>query len=433
MKKTLLVVSDASVATTGFGRVAEAVLDRLHDTGKWNIKQLGINYFDGDHDKPYRIFSATGGGVSKMDWLGYERIKPLFDEIKPDAVLLFQDFWHISEYIARIPNAPGIVAYFPVDAPNIKPTWAAPLAASTHLCTYTNFGAEEFAKSVSKVYGKITDHLKEIGKDSVTKVNFEIKNGTLDVPAKRIKDLCDPKNIHVIPHGVDQGKFFPVDKREARKRFDFKDDLFIVGNVNRNQYRKRLDLSLVAFSEFAKDKEDVLLVMHDTIKSHEGWDLPQLAEHLGISEKVYISETRLTNEDLNLLYNTFDVSINSGGGEGWGLTAMESASCKVPQILPNWSATKEIWEGYARLIDIQSVHYAIGRLNNEHAVIDTGHLAEILNEFYEDRSLAQEVGELCFEVTQRPEYSWDAIAHTFDKILTEAAEQRHPDFETIQI
>jgi hypothetical protein len=52
------------------------------------------------------------------------------------------------------------------------------------------------------------------------------------------------KPISVIPHGTDFSKFFPMDPLACRKELGVPEDAFIVFNGNRNQPRKRIDLTL---------------------------------------------------------------------------------------------------------------------------------------------------------------------------------------------
>ena len=71
-----------------------------------------------------------------------------------------------------------------------------------------------------------------------------------------------PKKLGIIPHGLDQGKFYVVDRDEARKRLGLPLDKFIVFNGSRNQPRKLIDQTIKAFAEFAKDKDDVILYLN---------------------------------------------------------------------------------------------------------------------------------------------------------------------------
>ena len=68
---------------------------------------------------------------------------------------------------------------------------------------------------------------------------------------------------------------------------------FIVLNANRNQPRKRMDLTMEGFSLFAKDKpENVFLHLHIGLKDI-GWDLKYLAKRYQLADRLIYS-TRST-------------------------------------------------------------------------------------------------------------------------------------------
>src|SRR5205823_13314929 len=98
--------------------------------------------------------------------------------------------------------------------------------------------------------------------------------------------------LEVIPHGVDTHRFFPLSdddvgrRVEARRAMKLNDpehrDAFIVLNANRNMPRKRIDLTMQGFAEFAKDKPtNVKLYLHMALQD-TGWNVIALAKRYGI-------------------------------------------------------------------------------------------------------------------------------------------------------
>jgi hypothetical protein len=62
----------------------------------------------------------------------------------------------------------------------------------------------------------------------------------------------------VVPLGVDTDIYKPGDKSAARKKLGIapvKDTDFIVCNVNRNQNRKRIDLTILYFAEWIRTRK----------------------------------------------------------------------------------------------------------------------------------------------------------------------------------
>jgi glycosyltransferase involved in cell wall biosynthesis len=129
------------------------------------------------------------------------------------------------------------------------------------------------------------------------------------------------------------------------------------------------------------------------------------------------ADRQASYEELNLVYNSLDVNTNTGGGEGWGLTSFESAACKIAQIVPDWSATGEIWEGTGMMIKVVEVRHELSSINTMQAVISTEHFAELLQELYEDSAKKDAIAEACYDVTRRPEYTWEAVGRQFDTLF----------------
>lgn len=421
--------------SSGFAAVAHQIAKYLKTTDVYDINILGINYHGTPHPmaKEFNVWPANLGG----DFLGVGYTRNFILQTKPDVTFLFQDFWNLPLYIGEIPEQlrRGIVAYYPVDSPNVKGEYVVALSAASELACYTQFGVEESVRGAKESYTALKDMAIKQNIDYTDNIRVAVgagvyagkdqpgrKNVELDIPVARLKQLLKPENYNVIPHGFDGSVFTKVPQNQARDAFRFGHDWFIVGNVNRNQSRKRQDLSLRAFAEFAKDKPNARLVMHCVRADIKGWDLVQLALYYEIADKVifthdFFQGKEATLEQLNILYNTFDAQINTGGGEGWGLTAFEGGGIGIPQVVPNWSATKEIWEGAGKLIDVVSVRHEPYMINTMQAVIDTTHCANILTELYEDKVLREEVGQKCKEVTERPEYKWENIGAQFDELL----------------
>jgi len=439
-KIKLSIVADAG-CPTGFATVTHNLVQYLQDTEKYDVNILGIN-FDGkpnEWSKKFNIWPARVGG----DFLGVGAIAEFIETTKPDTVLLFQDFFNIPLYLGELPNdQPGIVVYYPVDAPNVKGTYMLTLGVTTEVACYTRFGVKESVRGFKEGWDRIiVDATKENvnvlnkfslhaigGVDPIT--GKHVGEGEIVVSTKRVKQLMHEENYNIIPHGIDVSSFRPFNKHKCRRKFGLAQDLFIVGNIARNQPRKRLDLTIRAFAKFAKDKKNARLLLHSVRNDAGGWDLGQLSSYYDVADKVivshrFFSQQTATVAELNLLYNTLDVQINTGGGEGWGLPIFEGAASAIPQVVPNWSATKEIWEGSAELIDIAAVDHCTASINLMHCIIDCDHLSEILNKLYEDRNYREKVGEACQKVTTREEYMWENVGKQFDTLF-EGAAGKHP-------
>jgi len=389
-------IGDA-VATTGFSRVNHSIITAL-PKHKYNIHQLGVNYMGDPHEFNYPIYPAVLGG----DVYGLGRLKILLENIKPDIIFILNDPWIVHSYLRKIKELKfddvPVVSYFPIDAEQHDPNWFEHYAEQVYATvTYTKFG----------------------------------KQVIWDTGAFK-----NESDIYVIPHGTDVSKFFPYKGKNeeagwirARKElYPYKENKgflksFIVLNANRNQPRKRIDITMRAFAEFAEGKEDVKLYCHMGT-TDMGVSILTLAKRYNIDIKFIISSTTETipsvpDERLNLIYNGCDVGINTSMGEGWGLTTWEHASTRKAQILPRNSVHNEIWGDDAIYIESSGERYMYDRINTLADIPSHSSTVEALETAYKywQEGTLESYALAAYNLTQRPEYSWKNIALKFHKIF----------------
>jgi len=383
-------VGDA-VAATGFARVNHSILDNL-PTEDYDIHFLGINYFGDPHEYPYKIYPAK---QNQGDLYGFERFPMLVQALKPDFIFMLNDPWIISQYLASIESMdkrPPIIVYFPVDAKEHSKSFYDKFWMVNNVCVYTNFAKDVIKQTGAKF------------------INID--------------------KVNVIPHGIDKNKFFPIDKESARKQLypnDRADEFmnsFIVLNGNRNQPRKRMDITMWAFREFQKNKPDVKLYLHMGV-TDMGFNIAELAERYGFADKTIL--TSATNRVpsvpvtyLNLIYNATDIGLNTAVGEGWGLVNWEHAATGKPQLLPNNSVLPEIWGDGALFYDAKTPHM-IERINTLGYAGDYRDIAAKLEWAYDDwkhggEQLAK-IAQIGFDKTQEEKYDWSEIGKQFDKVI----------------
>lgn len=280
----VLFVSDL-VAPTGFARVSHSIIENL-PKDKYDIHGLGVNYRGDPHNYGFPIYPA---GLTGRVY-GEDRLVALLQSMKFDLVYILNDAWIVNTYLTAIKEAnlqtlPKIVVYFPVDSEYHDPTW------------YKNFDIVSVAVTYTE-FGKIV-------------VN---------------DDSCAPNlKVRILPHGVTTGTFYKkfVNRKDAKKLLfgdSTNSDRFIFLNANRNQPRKRLEISMEAFKLFSSDKDDVALYMHCGVRDAH-LDIARLSIRLGIDSKLILTSMRpgiqtVPEEVLNNIYNACDVGLNTGLGEG---------------------------------------------------------------------------------------------------------------------
>jgi D-inositol-3-phosphate glycosyltransferase len=377
------------LSNTGFARVTHSILEHLANTHE--IVAFGINYNGDPHNLPFKVYPA--GAVNPADRFGIGRLPQVVEIEKPDFIICLNDIWVVNQVWERIHLLKDsikfkFIAYFPVDS----------------------------AYYVSSMLSYISDW------------DFAI-TFSIEQAHRLIAQGVQPKLLGVVPHGLDQGKFYPIPQNEARKTLGLPEDKFIVLNANRNQPRKQIDLTIKAFAEFAADKPDTLLYLHMSEKDL-GWDIRAIFE-TEMHRKGAPSDNRLimttANIDyinappddlLNKIYNACDVGINTANGEGWGLVSFEHASCRKPLVLPDHTSFSDIWKGSALLANVAAWIYDKD-LSVERGIVDVHDVASKLTKLYEDKPYYNEIAEACYTVTQNPAYRWDRIASAFNKAVEE--------------
>jgi D-inositol-3-phosphate glycosyltransferase len=389
-KTRILWISDA-VTPTGFSRVAHSIIGNL-PKDKYDVAMLGINYWGDPHNFKLRIYPASIGG----DVYGLERMEEVINFENPDIIFILNDIWIIKEYLKRLKtmfkdstNRPKIIVYFPVDGEHHDPDWYSEFDIVDRGVVYSEFGL------------KVA---------SYAKMNYR---------------------FDIIPHGVDSSTFFRLDKdrRLLKEKFfskmDRKElliDSFIILNANRNQPRKRVEITMEGFSLFAKNKpENVQLYLHmGVLDAHI--DIYKFTKWYGIEDRLLITSREygvqhVLDSKLNWIYNICDVGVNTSLGEGWGLVNIEHAVTGAPQVVPNNSVQPELYGDCGLLTP------TVAKLTTEFGTI--GYLvraedvAENLEKLYNDKDLYKSLAEKSVNKFTSPKFTWELISKQWDKLFDE--------------
>jgi D-inositol-3-phosphate glycosyltransferase len=388
--KKILYAGDVGVQT-GFGRVAEQLIPLLAQ--QYEVHAMCTNWF-GDPNPMQQHCQMYPAMVGGTDPFGSHRLPELLARVQPDIVFAVNDIWILKNLWAKAkPYKEQFgfkwYGYFPVDSYGFFPSVFNGCEEWDGMGTYTEFGLEE------------------------------VRRAGCNVP-------CD-----IIPHGIDRSSFFPIDQKEARKELGVADDLFVVFNGNRNQPRKRIDLTIRGFIQFALDKPDARLWLNMGVKD-QGWDIIELFKRIArdygynaegkliLTSKDFDTMRCLPVDKLNLVYNACDVGINTCIGEGWGLVNFEHAATGTAQIVPDHTSLKEIFYGVDRIaIESWEVdrNYGLDR-----GIPSASHLAELLTNYYNDRDKLKADGQWCYDMACMPKYSWENIGKNVAAIINRTLE-----------
>lgn len=368
-KRRLLWIGDA-VASTGFAKGTHNACEALRK--KFDVHVLGINYHGDPHDLPYPVYPAIAGG----DFMGLGRVKALVESLGPSVVVLQNDPWHVQDYLKLVGDVPT-VGYIAVDGKNCAGTELNGLAKAVFWT--------EFAETEARIGG-----------------------------------YRGPSAV--VPLGVDLDLYRPQDPLEARDRSGFARvlaarglprDTFVVGVVGRNQWRKRLDLTLQYFAEWVHGEgiTDACLWVHSAPTGDDAWDLRRLAKYYRIAERLILPEVPRTlkgapEASMADTYAKFDCLFSTTMGEGFGLPMLEAAACGVPLVLPNWSGLGELFKDAAMLVPCTSTAAHPNQTCTIGGIMDREMAASALGSVYRDKELRAKLSQRALDRAREPRFRW---------------------------
>jgi D-inositol-3-phosphate glycosyltransferase len=388
-----LVAIGFNVAGTGLTRVLESVMRRLAD--RHEIHFLGIGY-SGElvRDRGLTVYPTNpkGGDV----FAAFQAMR-LFEELRPALVLVMHDLWMFDYYLRLFGpyrDRLKVVACIPLDGRIANAQDAAPLAQADRVVAYTHFARAELEGAFRRLREQQADR---------------------DFPA-----------VEVIPHGVDRGRFHPLPEPEQAKRRVFGDgpdvgESFVVLNASRPDRRKRVDLTVRGFAEFAAGKPpNVRLCLHHPVVGEAvDRELGSAIRECGLGGRLSVNPLGseiVGDDELNLLYNACDVGINTAMGEGWGLVSFEHGAAGAAQIVPDHTACGELWRGRAELIP-PARSYVPEFSPLEMGEVSPQGVAHALEALYRDPARRQDLARAAVALARNPAYSWDAVAQQFEDLF----------------
>lgn len=321
-RKKILLMCDDIRYPSGVGNMArEIVLNSAHhfnwinmgaglehpEVGKVLDLSQSVNEATGIADASVYIYPSTGYGTPAF-------LRTLLDRENPDAIFIFTDprYWVWLFEIER-----EIRTKIPLFYLNIWDNYPAPM--------------------YNKPYYESCDVLMAISKQ------------TLNINKLVLGKESKGKILRYIPHGVDSSGFYPIrtTPQEQQSFNEFKSTVFeerqfeFVALFNsRNIRRKQPGDIILGFRLFCdligKDKASkCALLMHTNPIEEQGTDLIATKNALCDPElnNVFFSANKLSQKQINLLYNLADVNILISSAEGWGLSVTEAMMAGTMSIV----------------------------------------------------------------------------------------------------
>tara|TARA_Y100000310_G_C20646016_1_gene796605 strand:- start:1145 stop:2059 length:915 start_codon:yes stop_codon:yes gene_type:complete len=244
----------------------------------------------------------------------------------------------------------------------------------------------------------------------------------------RIATNKEPNNIEVIPHGVNTQAFHPCDNRDTlRKEFfniDENNDVFLIGCVQRNQPRKRMDAifkTLRILIDKYEKKRKFMVHFHCAIDDNSGWDLPWLAQYYGVVDRcIFDDKLRpgigVSVGVLNQIMNAYDIHFTLTNSEGWGLPILETMAAGIPNVISDYSAHGDWASGFALKVKLAETYHDI-KTNHIKGVADTKHAAKQISLLYNSKEMMKDYRKKSLKRASQLE--WSNVCKDWVKLITD--------------
>jgi len=297
-KIKIMIIGDHILSPSGVGTQIKHMVDFLHKTGKYQFICLGGAIKHPDY-RPQKI-DLYGEDLIIYPVDGYgnqDIIRSVLRTQKPDILWFMTDprfydwLWDIEDEIrACVP-----MVYYHV---------------------WDNYPYPKFNKPFYDSNDVIV---------SISKLTSDI----VKTVAPNVQELY-------LPHSVDTNIFTKYDSQElAQFKSENFQNKFVVFWNSRNAKRKMSGSVLWWFADFLNKvgKDKASLLMHTDPKDPNGQDLEAILNELDlVNGEVKFSASRISQQEMSLLYNVADVTVNISDAEGFGLSCLESLACETPVI-----------------------------------------------------------------------------------------------------
>ena len=308
MKKIkVFCLADSPLAPSGVGTQTRYMIEGLLQTGRFQFVCFGGAIRHPDY-KPIRTEEYGD------DWLIYpvdgygtqEQVRALLKAQKPDIVWIMTDprfwgwLWEIDNEIRTVAPLVYYHVWDNLPYPTFNRKW---------------YLSNDLIASISKV--------------------------THDI----VENVAPEVDLVRIPHAVNDSVFCKIDDRQLIEGFKKENSIgfdkngnkrFVFFWNNRNARRKQSGSLMFWFNEFLDrvGRDKATLIMHTEPKDPNGQDLIAIKDRLGLDEDQFkLSTNKLSIQQLSVLYNSVDCTINISDAEGFGLATLESLATETPIIV----------------------------------------------------------------------------------------------------
>lgn len=459
-KLRILMTNEATFLLTGFSTYGYELFKRLHETGKYELAELGSYGGPASMDpraanlpwKYYRVMFTNA--VEQREFsqdpcnqFGKWKLTYALADFKPDVVIGIRDWW-MDEHVLKNPLR-GKVHFIWMPTVDGYPQdwqWLNDYQNVDTILTYSHFGKRVLETQSSWPLSRARGVKKNL----------------------KVTDVCQP--------GVDLEVFKPLPKGQAHQAFNIPPHFRFCGTVMRNQPRKLFPRIIEAFSlfkqKYPEESHNANLLLHTGIPDvgwKRGQGIIETIERQGVAQCVFFSYVcaacrhmsistfmgspikcprcnrgpnpdgsggfRTPNtqvgydpEHLNIVFNLMDVYIQGSIAEGDGMPINEAKAAGVPVLASDYSAMAEkARNGGALPIENESIWnepsegcqkcgYTNGGTMQWRSHFSREDLAKKLAALFGNEQRRSKMAQEARECAERY-YNWDLVALKWQNVL----------------
>ena len=443
-KKKILFHSDFALVKTGFSRAMKALLLSLYKTNKYEIVHYccGLNKSNPALQKtPWKSIGCLPDNQQEIDQInrdptlardasyGGYMIDQVMQEEKPDVYIGSQDIWAFPDYHKKWWwNKIPCVIWTTLDSMPLLPTAVEAAPLIKNYWVWSNFAEKEMHRLGHK-------HVRTV-------------HGPLD-----------DSHFYRLPEGK---------RKDLRTKLNIDQNAFIIGFVFRNQLRKSVYSLIEGLSLFKKNNPECKNAKLLLFTSYsEGWDINKLAAEYGVPNsdilvayvckscnsyeiKNFSGEDKdcpccksqkscstpnvgkgITEQQLNEVYNLFDVyshQITSGGQE---LPILEAKLAELVTCVTNYSCGEELCEEGSGSLALDWIPYReFGTQFIKSQTLPSSICKQLTKVYKMDKQKKRDLEKVSREWAIK-NYSIGRISKTFEDFL-DAQEITNYDFKRVE-
>lgn len=411
-KTKILFFATHPLLGTGYAKIISTLTNYLADNDSYEIHQFAFqknkdaSISDRKINDKIIIHDARELDPESPLGFGDDAIEPVVEEVEPDIIIIYNDIAVVTATLERVKKA-----LEKIETKNGK-----------------RCKVGSYLDLVYKFENPMLLNILNLNLDFViTFANTWKKHLIEDYK-------YDENKIFVLEHGIDK-TITKIETLNAKKLAGLNEDIFLVSNLNRNSYRKNIDLTIGGFLQFIKENKldkNLKLFLGCHHATRDGYDIFKIVDsecrrlklnpeeivnnHLMLSDKAGSH----TDHEINIITNMSDCCMNTCNGEGFGLTTLEASSIGKPIICTNLEIFREILGKMGNYCKVMTSIYT-GERETHSGILELTNCDEVqkqLQKVYNEYQTGNisKYNKLSKNIVSK--YSWDVIFKKLDLIMS---------------